>query len=55
MREKHSFLSKCKNLFFKLKNKINTFKNREKKPHPHLDRAVVIIPSVTVLFPRSGD
>ena len=43
MREKHSFSSKCKNLFFKLKNKINTFKNREKKPHPHLDRAVVII------------
>ena len=50
MREKHSFLSKCKNLFFKLKNKINTFKNREKKPHPHLDRAVVIMNKYSLVF-----
>ena len=50
MREKHSFSSKCKNLFFKLKNKINTFKNREKKPHPHLDRAVVIMNKYSLVF-----
>lgn len=50
MKKIKNLLAKVKHLVSPIQNKINKFKNRERKPHPHLDRAVVIMNKFSLLF-----